>query len=159
MSSGSTSTSSPPLCSMRSGSGHTRRTSPGSHEVWAGSSPKRRRLLGRSDIGQLLWPRTRDGSLGVSVVENGRVSVETIDVGLGGDRFLKADLYRPPEPNGAGIVLVHGGSFIQGDRSQLRGYGIQMGRLGYTSLACEYRLAPDHKWPAQLDDVHTALGR
>jgi acetyl esterase/lipase len=57
------------------------------------------------------------------------------------------------------VLLVHGGGFVRGDRTQLRGYGIQLGRLGYTSLACEYRLAPDNKWPAQLDDVHTALGR
>jgi len=92
------------------------------------------------------------------VTEGGRVSVETVTVGRGGDRRLEADLYRPPEPNGAGILLVHGGAWVQGDRAQLRGYGIQMGRLGYTSLACEYRLAPDHKWPAQLDDVQTALG-
>src|SRR5207302_8309472 len=97
--------------------------------------------------------------LGRAMSEVDRVSVETIEVGQGGTRTLEADLYRPPEPNGAGVLLVHGGGFVRGDRRQLRGYGMQLGRLGYTSLACEYRLAPDNKWPAQLDDVHTALGR
>ena len=71
--------------------------------------------------------------------------------------MLSADLYRPPAPNGCGVLLIHGGSYVQGDRTQLRGYGILLGRLGYTCLACEYRLAPASKWPAQLDDVHTAL--
>src|SRR5439155_9117811 len=52
---------------------------------------------------------------------------------------------------------VHGGGFVQGGRGQLKGYGIGLGRLGYTCLACEYRLAPEAKWPAQIDDVHTAL--
>jgi acetyl esterase/lipase len=89
--------------------------------------------------------------------EPGRVVIETVVVGRGGDRDLAADLYRPPAPNGCGVLLVHGGSFTHGDRMQLRGYGIALGRIGYTSLACEYRLAPASKWPAQIDDVHTAL--
>src|SRR5207248_2605720 len=93
---------------------------------------------------------------GVAVAENARVAVETVVVGRGGDRELSADLYRPPEPNGAGVLLVHGGGFVQGGRGQLKGYGIGLGRPGYTCLACEYRLAPEAKWPAQIDDVHTA---
>ncbi len=91
------------------------------------------------------------------MAEQDRVVTETVSVGSGGDRDLRADLYRPPAPNGCGVLLIHGGGFVQGDRTQLRGYGILLGRLGYTSLACEYRLAPKSKWPAQLDDVHTAL--
>jgi acetyl esterase/lipase len=55
------------------------------------------------------------------------------------------------------VLLVHGGAWIQGDRTQLRGYGILLGRIGYTCLACEYRLAPGAHWPAQIDDVNTAL--
>jgi acetyl esterase/lipase len=85
------------------------------------------------------------------------VTVETVIVGRGGGRELCADLYRPPFPNGAGVLLIHGGSFIHGDRGQLRGYAIALGRVGYTCLACEYRLAGEAKWPAQIDDVHTAL--
>src|ERR1700737_2586300 len=91
--------------------------------------------------------------------QSDRVSVDTVDIGRGGDRILRGDLYLPPKPNGAGVLLIHGGGFVQSDRSQLRGYGIQLGRLGYTSLACEYRLPPGNKWPAQIDDVHTALAR
>lgn len=92
------------------------------------------------------------------MAENGRVSTETVVVGHAGGRELRADLYRPPVPNGAGLVLIHGGSYITGDRTQLRGYGIFLGRLGYTSLACEYRLAGEAQWPAQIDDAHLALG-
>ena len=91
------------------------------------------------------------------MTERDRVEIETVVVGRGGDRDLQADLYRPPNPNGSGVLLVHGGSFTHGDRTQLRGYGILLGRVGYTCLSCEYRLAPDSKWPAQIDDVNTAL--
>src|ERR1700730_15857733 len=84
--------------------------------------------------------------------QSDRVSVDTVDIGRGGDRILRGDLYLPPKPNGAGLLLIHGGGFVQSDRSQLRGYGIQLGRLGYTSLACEYRLPPGKKKPAAKED-------
>jgi acetyl esterase/lipase len=86
-----------------------------------------------------------------------RVEVETLKVGQGGGRDLLADLYRPPNPNGCGVMLIYGGGFVEGDRRQLRGYGIALGRAGYTSLACEYRLAGEALWPAALDDVQTAF--
>jgi acetyl esterase/lipase len=87
-----------------------------------------------------------------------RVEVETLTVGQGGGRDLVADLYRPPTPNGCGVLLIYGGAFVEGDRRQLAGYAIALGRAGYTSLACEYRLAGEALWPAALDDVHTAFG-
>lgn len=86
-----------------------------------------------------------------------RVATETVKVGDAAGRDLLADLYVPPAPNGCGVLLVHGGAWIQGDREQLRGYGILLGRIGYTCLACEYRLAPAAHWPAQIDDVNAAL--
>jgi acetyl esterase/lipase len=88
-----------------------------------------------------------------------RVAIEEgIVVGIGGGRELKADVYLPPAglANRAGVLLVHGGGWRGGDRTQLRGYGILLGRVGYTCVACEYRLAPDNKWPAQIEDVRTA---
>jgi acetyl esterase/lipase len=88
---------------------------------------------------------------------SGRVQIETVTVGRGEGRELLADLYRPPAPNGSGVLLIHGGSYQRGDRTQLRGYAIALGRVGYTCLACEYRLAGESRWPAQIDDVHTAL--
>ncbi|HXC19784.1 MAG TPA: alpha/beta hydrolase [Acidimicrobiales bacterium] len=86
-----------------------------------------------------------------------RVEVETLKVGQGGGRDLLADLYRPPTPNGCGVLLIYGGGFTEGDRRQLAGYGIALGRAGYTSLACEYRLAGEALWPAAIEDTQTAF--
>jgi acetyl esterase/lipase len=89
-----------------------------------------------------------------------RVSKEEgIVVGSPAGRELRVDFFLPPAPvkNGAGVLLIHGGGWINGDRQQLRGYGILLGRMGYTCVACEYRLAPDAKWPAQIDDVRVAF--
>lgn len=89
-----------------------------------------------------------------------RVQVENgVVFGTGGERELRCDVFTPPAgtANGVGLLLIHGGAWAQGDRSQLRGYGILLGRLGYTSVACEYRLSGEAKWPAQLEDVKAAL--
>ncbi|MEW6186522.1 MAG: alpha/beta hydrolase [Thermodesulfobacteriota bacterium] len=54
-------------------------------------------------------------------------------------------------------ISLHGGGWYQGDRSQLRYYGIQMARYGFVGLACEYRLSGEASWPAQIHDVKAAL--
>lgn len=78
----------------------------------------------------------------------------------GTTRDLRCDVYRPDGPQGAkpAVLLIHGGGWRQGDRSQLRGYGVLIGREGYVCVAPEYRLVPEAPWPAQLDDVRAALG-
>jgi acetyl esterase/lipase len=90
----------------------------------------------------------------------GRVSIEEgIIFGSGGGRDLKCDVYSPPAEtaNGAGVLIIHGGGWARGDRKQLRGYGILLGRKGYACVACEYRLSGEAKWPAQLHDVKAGL--
>jgi acetyl esterase/lipase len=84
---------------------------------------------------------------------------EGVVIGQAAGRDLKVDVYVPPAPvaNGAGVLLVHGGGWQSGDRTQLRGYGILLGRVGYTCVACEYRLSGEAKWPAMIDDVRAAF--
>jgi acetyl esterase/lipase len=96
----------------------------------------------------------------MAVAPSDRVSIEDgVVVGEGGGRELRADVFTPPpgRANGAGVLLIHGGAWNHGDRAQLRGYGILLGRIGYACVTCEYRLAPDHRWPAQLHDAKAAL--
>jgi acetyl esterase/lipase len=90
----------------------------------------------------------------------GRVEVdEGVVFGTGGGRELRCDIFRPPHPraDGKSGLLIHGGAWVQGDRSQLRGYGILLGRQGYVAVATEYRLTGESKWPAQLHDVKACL--
>jgi len=82
------------------------------------------------------------------------VLIDTID-----GRELRYDIYTPPGGgrNAPGVLLIHGGAWLQGDPSQLRGYGIFLGRLGYVCVSAAYRLSGEAKWPAQIHDVKAAL--
>ena len=83
---------------------------------------------------------------------------------------LKLDLVAPKEggPYPA-IVLLHGGAWCVGDRSDLSRPGKdksgartpavieQFATRGYVVASVSYRLAPKSKFPAQLADVRTAI--
>lgn len=94
-------------------------------------------------------------------MSEGRVTVEKdVVFGTGGGRDLRCDVYTPPGAGGGGapaVILVHGGAWRQGDRTQLAGYGILLGRAGYVCIAPEYRLTPESPWPAQIHDVKAAI--
>ncbi len=90
----------------------------------------------------------------------GRVVVqEDVVFGVGGERDLKCDVYMPPEAgkNRMAILLIHGGGWRLGDKSQLKGYGIQLARYGFVCVCCEYRLSGESTWPAQIADCKAAL--
>ncbi len=96
----------------------------------------------------------------MTIAEQQRVEIEQdVVFGTGGGRDLKCDIYHPPaaDKNGLGVLLVHGGGWVQGDRTQLRGYGILLGRKGYLCVASEYRLVGESPWPAQINDVKAAI--
>jgi len=90
----------------------------------------------------------------------GRVEVQSdVVFGSGGGRDLHCDVFIPPndDNNRIGILLLHGGGWVQGDKSQLRGYGIQLARYGFLCVCSEYRLSGESPWPAQIHDVKAAL--
>ena len=65
-------------------------------------------------------------------------------VTLGGDTIdLAMDVYEPANddaPSRPLIVMAHGGAFVQGDRSQLRGLSIAYAEAGYVCATISYRL-------------------
>ena len=96
----------------------------------------------------------------MSTILQGRVNIENdVVFGTGGGRDLKCDIYTPPGEvtNAPSVLLIHGGGWIGGDRSQLKGYGVLLGRIGYVCVSTEYRLSGESIWPAQIEDVKACL--
>lgn len=85
----------------------------------------------------------------------------------GTGRELKGNLYTPhpeaptfqglPDGRRAGLVLVHGGGWVTGDRMQLDHVAKMLGRAGYVCFCAEYRLGAEAKWPAMLHDCKAAV--
>jgi len=76
-----------------------------------------------------------------------------------GGEPLRYDFYRPlgaPVPTPA-VVFVHGGAWARGDPSQAAGNALHFAKSGIATVSISYRLAPGHRFPAQLDDVRRGL--
>ena len=71
---------------------------------------------------------------------------------------LEADVYRPAGGGTTPAILwIHGGALIMGMRHTIRRWQLQRYlNRGYTVVAIDYRLAPETKLPAILDDVQHA---
>lgn len=71
---------------------------------------------------------------------------------------VAADLYRPDNDDPApGILLIHGGAWSAGDKWNMRDHARQLAQAGYVAISINYRLAPQFKYPAQIDDCRAAV--
>lgn len=75
---------------------------------------------------------------------------------------LKLDFYAPamtknPARRPGCIVVIHGGGWDGGDRTQLAAWNAHWAERGYAVASISYRLAPGAIWPAQRDDGLAAL--
>lgn len=55
------------------------------------------------------------------------------------------------------LVMIHGGGFLKGDKSMNNGRIQKMTELGFVSASAMYRFAPEHRFPAALDDIKLAI--
>ncbi|HEY9807110.1 MAG TPA: alpha/beta hydrolase, partial [Candidatus Obscuribacterales bacterium] len=71
---------------------------------------------------------------------------------------LSLDVYRPPQVGRyPGLVVIYGGAWRAGTPSANAVFNRYMAAQGYTVFAIDYRHAPRYRFPAQLEDVRTAL--
>jgi acetyl esterase/lipase len=88
------------------------------------------------------------------------VRVETdLTFGKGGDKELKLDLAMPKEGEGPfpAVLCIHGGAWRAGSRQDLAKIAEMTAARGYVAVTVDYRLAPDARFPAQIEDCKAAV--
>jgi acetyl esterase len=77
--------------------------------------------------------------------------------GPGGPMELRLFDTRAERPAGPILVFYHGGGFVVGSIATHAALAAEMARqLDLPVVSVEYRLAPEHKWPAAPDDAEAA---
>ncbi|MCX4588216.1 alpha/beta hydrolase [Streptomyces sp. NBC_01549] len=90
--------------------------------------------------------------------ETTSVTTGAMDIPAPDGRVLPARLYRPPAAHGL-LVFLHGGGFTTGSLASADPLcRLLAHHAGVRVLSVGYRLAPEHPYPAGLDDAVTAYG-
>ena len=96
----------------------------------------------------------REQARAVAAQEPREDVAEVADVDADG---VPARLYTPDGAGGTSIVHVHGGGFVFNDVEVHDASARRLAnRSGMRVLSVDYRLPPEHKFPAAVDDVATA---
>ncbi len=95
-------------------------------------------------------------------VDAPKVDVELfkdIVYGSGGGEKLKLDLASPKGLTSAApaIVWIHGGGWQFGSKNEFQSLIRQSALAGYVAVSVDYRLAPKHMFPAQIEDCKCAV--
>ncbi len=74
---------------------------------------------------------------------------------------LELEIYQPPQSTTLEvtpvIVTIYGGAWQRGEPAETARFSTYMAAQGYAVVAIDYRHAPQHRFPAQLEDVQAAL--
>ena len=90
----------------------------------------------------------------VRVQQDQRFSEQKGKAGLC-DVYLPAS--DPPENGYPVVIAIHGGGWAAGDKWTIATYSRLLAQEGIVAVTINYRLAPTHKFPAQVDDVRSAM--
>ena len=125
-----------------------------------------RRALASSSREPLELPHPRDDVFGswwrtaLQVPYHSRDMQIIHNVAYGPEPRHRLDVWRTSTtPQNAPVIFyIHGGAWTFGDkREQGRPMLHEFVRRGWVAVACNYRLAPRHPWPAQIEDVTRTL--
>ncbi|MBE5923936.1 MAG: alpha/beta hydrolase [Lachnospiraceae bacterium] len=86
--------------------------------------------------------------------------ISYLEEGNRSDFWHLLDVYRPKSAGDAKlpvIVSVHGGGWVYGDKDVYQYYCMDLCRRGFAVVNFSYRLAPEHKHPAQVEDTVLAF--
>lgn len=70
------------------------------------------------------------------------------------------DVYKPKKKAAETlpvIIIVHGGGWVYGTKEIYQYYGMGLAQRGFAVINFTYRLAPESKFPAQLEDTNSVI--
>ncbi len=70
---------------------------------------------------------------------------------------LKADLYTPKVENAPLVVVVHGGGWRSRSKEDMTHVAKSLASNGFAVLNINYRLSPNYRHPAPVDDLHESI--
>jgi acetyl esterase/lipase len=90
---------------------------------------------------------------------SGDQAVTAQDLQVAADRrHIPIRVYRPAAPTATVVVYIHGGGFVFGDLDTHDAICRDLAAAGgFACVAVNYRLAPEHRFPAALDDCVEVL--
>jgi len=76
-----------------------------------------------------------------------------------GKKHHLMDIYTPLDATGPmpTIVSIHGGGYFYGDKELYRFYCMDLAMRGFTVVNFNYRLAPENRFPAPLEDINSVM--
>src|SRR5512133_3526833 len=114
-------------------------------------------LFPPADLTDPITARKRLAALAAAVPPLETTGMEVTDRTVAGDPEVAVRIYRPHQAQGA-IVWLHGGGFVMGDLDTEHPAASRVADgSGAVVISVGYRLAPEHRFPAALDDAYAAL--
>ncbi|MBR6107077.1 MAG: alpha/beta hydrolase [Oscillospiraceae bacterium] len=75
------------------------------------------------------------------------------------EQWHRLDVYRPRSAAGRLPVIVsfHGGAWVYGSKEVYQFYCMDLARRGFAVVNYSYRLAPEHRFPAAMEDTNSVF--
>jgi acetyl esterase/lipase len=84
----------------------------------------------------------------------------TANVAFGAGARDRLDVYQPAKPSAQALPVIifwHGGGWVDGRKGFYRFVGAALAQLGYVTILPNYRVYPEVRFPAFLDDAARAV--
>ncbi|GIH90612.1 alpha/beta hydrolase [Planobispora siamensis] len=114
-------------------------------------------LFPQADLTDPVIQRKKFAELAAAVPAPDTTGMEVEDRTVPGDPDVAVRIYRPYQAQGA-VIWLHGGGFVMGDLGTEHPWATRLaGVSGAVVISVGYRLAPEHRFPAALDDAYAVL--
>src|SRR5690606_13716182 len=114
-------------------------------------------LLPRVDLTDPVTARRNFAAAAAAVPKPDTSALEVEDRTVPGDPDVPVRVYRPRGAQGA-IIWLHGGAWVMGDLDTDHPWAARLADgSGVVVISVGYRLAPEHPFPAALDDAYAVL--